>query len=100
MVHKELGVDVRSRDVIADGLSLTPSSMDVIATFDSMEHWHNSPKALFGEVMEALKPGGWFFMGVPNSVNLRKRMTVPLGKGNWSHMSDWYEIHGYADCFC
>jgi hypothetical protein len=36
-----------------------------------------------------LKPGGLFFLGVPNCVFLRKRITVPLGK--WSSMDEWYE---------
>ena len=56
-----------------------------------MEHWHHSPKALFGHLMRALRPGGLFFLGVPNCVNLRKRITVPLGRGKWSTMADWYE---------
>jgi len=28
---------------------------------------------------------------VPNCVNLRKRLSVPLGIGKWSRMEDWYE---------
>lgn len=90
-VHRELDVEVISRDVIAEGLGMKPESVDMFATFDSMEHWHNSPKALFAEVMDTLRPGGWFFMGVPNAVNLRKRIAVPLGRAKWSQMSDWYE---------
>jgi len=39
----------------------------------------------------ALKPGGLFFLGVPNCVNLRKRLTVPFGNGKWSQMQEWYE---------
>jgi hypothetical protein len=34
---------------------------------------------------------GLFVLGVPNCVNLRKRITVPFGIGKWSHMRDWYE---------
>jgi len=90
-LHERFGVRIVSRDVIADGLGLAVESMDVITSFDSMEHWHNSPKTLFAEVMACLKPGGWFFLGVPNCVNLRKRLTVPFGHGKWSSMEDWYE---------
>lgn len=90
-LHRSLGVTVYNRDVIADGIGLAPESVDIITSFDSMEHWHNSPKRLFAEVMTALKPGGWFFLGVPNCVNLRKRITVPMGKGKWSAMADWYD---------
>ena len=30
-------------------------------------------------------------LGVPNCVNLRKRIMVPCGFGAWSLMKDWYE---------
>ena len=56
-----------------------------------MEHWHHSPKALFARMMVQLKPGGLVVIGVPNCVNLRKRITVPLGHGKWTAMEDWYE---------
>ena len=80
-VHCDAGVEIVSRDVIADGLGLSAASHDVITTFDSVEHWHHSPKRVFAEVMAALRSGGWFLMGVPNAVNLRKRIDVPLGRG-------------------
>lgn len=90
-VHRQHNVNILRRDVIASGLGLDTESMDVITSFDSMEHWHFSPKALFAEVVMALKPGGWFLLGAPNCVNLRKRITVPFGRGKWSPMEDWYE---------
>jgi hypothetical protein len=30
-------------------------------------------------------------IGVPNCVNLRKRLTVPFGHGKWSSMASWYD---------
>lgn len=89
--HRASGVTVVSRDMIADGLGLPEHSLDAVTSFDSMEHWHASPKRLFAEVRQALRPGGLFVLGVPNCVNLRKRITVPLGLGKWSSMEDWYE---------
>ena len=56
-----------------------------------MEHWHNSPKKLFHEVMAKLKKGGIFILSSPNCHNLRKRISVPLGYGKWSSMEGWYE---------
>ena len=89
--HRSLGVAVATRDPLEAGFGFEPDSLDVVTSFDSMEHWHRSPKRLFGEILEALRPGGLFFLGVPNCVNLRKRLTVPLGYGKWSQMSHWYE---------
>jgi len=56
-----------------------------------MEHWHHSPKAFFHRVTRSLRPGGLFLLCGPNSVNLRKRFSVPFGRSNWSSMEDWYE---------
>ncbi len=60
-----------------------------------MEHWHRSPKRLFAAIIESLVPGGLFIVGVPNVVNLRKRITVPLGRGKWSQMAHWYETERF-----
>jgi SAM-dependent methyltransferase len=89
--HRSLGVDVVMRDPLEEGFGFAPASLDVVTSFDSMEHWHRSPKQLFAEIREALRPGGLFVLGVPNCVNLRKRLTVPFGYGKWSQMSHWYE---------
>jgi len=48
-------------------------------------------RAVAAEVMRVLAPGGRFVLGVPNAVNLRKRVTVPFGRSNWSRFEDWYE---------
>jgi SAM-dependent methyltransferase len=92
VVHKKYGVRILSRNVITDGLADISERFDVVTTFDSMEHWHHSPKRLFRQVGDQLlKPGGRFVLSVPNSVNVRKRLSVPLGIGKWSSMEDWYE---------
>lgn len=90
-IHKRFGVRVLSRDVIGQGLDDLDESFDVVTSFDSMEHWHHSPRRLFGRISNSLlRQGGRFVLGVPNCVNLRKRVTVPFGVGKWSSMEDWY----------
>jgi SAM-dependent methyltransferase len=94
-LHRSLGVEVRRQDAVADDFPFPPASLEVVTCFDSMEHWHHSPKRLFAAVREALAPGGVFVLGVPNAVNLRKRITVPLGYGKWSQLSHWYETERF-----
>ncbi|MFD2183666.1 class I SAM-dependent methyltransferase [Rhodoplanes azumiensis] len=84
------GVEIRSCDVLSS-VPLEESSVDAVITFDCLEHLHHSPKAMLRQCVAALKPGGFFFLGVPNCVNLRKRLTVPFGIGKWSTMADWWE---------
>lgn len=94
-LHRSLGVEVISRDVVENGIRDIAGTFDVITTFDSMEHWHHSPKRLFHEVVEKLNPGGVFVLGVPNCVDMRKRITLPFGIGKWSAMKDWYEVEKF-----
>jgi SAM-dependent methyltransferase len=89
-LHRAQGVAVWQRDLMA-GLDLEPDSLDAVTCFHSIEHWHHSPKRLFAQVMTALRPGGVFVLAGPNAVNLRKRISVPLGYGNWSALSEWYD---------
>jgi SAM-dependent methyltransferase len=100
VVHQKYGVRILSRNVITDGLADISERFDVVTTFDSMEHWHNSPKRLFRQVVDhLLKPGGRFVLSVPNCVNMRKRLSVPFGIGKWSSMEDWYgepEFRGHV----
>jgi SAM-dependent methyltransferase len=92
VVHKKYGVRILSRNVITDGLADISERFDVVTTFDSMEHWHHSPKRLFRHLGDQLlNPGGRFVLSAPNCVNVRKRFSVPLGIGKWSSMEDWYE---------
>ena len=90
-LHRRYGVEVISRDVVSRGIGDICVGFDAVTTFDSMEHWHHSPKKLFKDVFEGLNPGGVFILGVPNCVNMRKRLTVPLGMGKWSSMQEWYD---------
>ena len=90
-LHRAYGVEIIQADLIDQGPDLPPESLDAVTSFDSMEHWHGSPKRLFHNCIRALRPGGMFLVGTPNCVNLRKRLTVPLGFGKWSSMQHWYE---------
>lgn len=91
-LHKNEGVQVMNADITKIDTSIFRNEeYDLVFSSDSMEHWHHSPKKLFHDLWSGVKNGGLFWIGVPNCVNLRKRITVPLGKGKWSSMQDWYE---------
>jgi SAM-dependent methyltransferase len=88
--QKRDGVEVVSCDALR-GVPLNEASVDAIMTFDCLEHLHHSPKRMLQDCVRALKPGGLFFLGVPNCVNMRKRITVPFGYGKWSRITEWYD---------
>ena len=53
--------------MVAEGIADLPE-FDAITCFDSMEHWHASPKALFHQAVAKLKPGGLFIFHTPNAL--------------------------------
>lgn len=88
---KDFDVKVIRKDIV-QGLDFPLASIDAVTSFDMVEHLHASPKRFFHDAMKSLRKDGIFFLGVPNCVNLRKRITVPLGIGSWSSFSDWYDV--------
>lgn len=90
-LHRSRGVKVMCRDVAAEGLGFVAGQFDVVTAFDTIEHWHCSPKPALHQMMKMLKPGGTMIISLPNGVDLLKRIQVPLGMANWSSMKDWYE---------
>jgi 2-polyprenyl-3-methyl-5-hydroxy-6-metoxy-1,4-benzoquinol methylase len=89
-IHRKYNVRIVTGDVIKEGLKVE-GKFDAITSFDSMEHWHHSPKRLFHQAASMLSPNGLFVLSVPNCVNLRKRITIPFGIGKWTALDDWYE---------
>lgn len=89
-LHQRFGVEILRRDVTVEGID-DLDGIDVFASFNSIEHWHRSPKSLFHSMSGKLPLGGVMLLGTPNCVNLRKRITVPFGVGKWSSMEDWYD---------
>jgi SAM-dependent methyltransferase len=85
------GVQIIKRDCVTVSIEFPENTFDVVTSFDSIEHWHGSPKPALHALNRALRPGGLFLIGVPNCVNLRKRLTVPCGYGRWCSIQDWYE---------
>src|SRR5271170_7219728 len=87
---RDAGVEIHTQDVLKTKLPMPDESVDVITTFHCIEHWHDSPRALFGEIRRVLKPGGLLMIGCPNAVNLRKRISVFFGESNLPPLEGWY----------
>lgn len=88
-LHRQAGVEVSRRDVLHDGIGL-PDPVDAITFFETIEHWHNSPRRALHEAVESLTPGGVIIISLPNCVGLSKRVLTPLGRARWSSFEDWY----------
>jgi SAM-dependent methyltransferase len=63
---------------------------DGILLVDVVEHLHDSPRSVLNVLIAKLKPEGLVFMGMPNSVNIRKRISVVLGRTNYPSLGSFY----------
>lgn len=84
------GLAVHEQDLLSVDLPLADASVDAVLSLHSLEHWHHSPRRLFREIQRVLKDGGFFLLGAPNAVNLRKRLSVLVGGTNHTPLREWY----------
>ena len=66
-------------------------SIDVVASFHTLEHLHHSPKTLLESAIDILKPGGRLVIEVPNAANLVKRAKLLIGRTNYPSYSEFYK---------
>ena len=89
--REKFEIDIVEQDLIANPLPFSDNTIDIITCSHVLEHWHHSPKRLFGEIHRSLRAGGYFLLVTPNAVNLRKRIWVLFGKTNYCDLSGWYD---------
>lgn len=69
---------------------------DIITSIAVIEHLHDTPRILLNSMGAHLKPGGLLVVEMPNSVNLRKRLSVLFGKTNYNPVSElFYSLGPY-----
>jgi SAM-dependent methyltransferase len=66
-------------------------SIDVVASYHTIEHLHHSPKVLLESALDILKPGGRLVIEVPNAANLIKRAGLLIGRTNYPSFSEFYD---------
>lgn len=62
---------------------------DLILLLDVIEHVPQ-PKKLFNTILKLLNDNGKILITVPNSVSIRKRLTVLMGKTNYTNYDEFY----------
>ena len=86
----QFGVEQTKVDFATQALPIRNSSADVVTCLAVIEHLHHSPRSLFEELLRILKPRGRLVVSAPNAVNLRKRISVLVGRTNLPPMHRFY----------
>lgn len=93
-IASRLGVEFMHVDMLEWNPSFAENSIDVVMTFDVIEHLYRSPKSIYSKMVVALRHDGHFLIGGPNAANLLKRIRVPLGKNIFARLDEWW-AHDY-----
>ena len=70
------------------------SSFDAVIMVNVIEHLHQSPRDILNFAGTYLKDGGLLVIIMPNSVNLRKRISVVTGRTNYTPVRGFFENEG------
>ena len=69
-------------------------SFDIVCSLRVIEHLHESPRNLLNTMGTYLKPKGLLIITMPNSVNLRKRISVLMGQTNYVPVNQFFHSQG------
>jgi 2-polyprenyl-3-methyl-5-hydroxy-6-metoxy-1,4-benzoquinol methylase len=70
------------------------SSFDLVTSLSVIEHLHESPREMLNTMGKMAREGGLIVIKMPNSVNLRKRLSVFRGKTNFPPVNQFYDSNG------
>ena len=73
---KRMGINFYLQDNEDYTIPFESNYFDVVTSLAVIEHLHETPRLILNSMGEHLKPGGYLVIVMPNSVNLRKRISV------------------------
>ena len=105
--HRQQDTMKRIRDFAADNdivlhvhehgdysIPFPAESFDVVCIFGVIEHLHESPREILATAGRMLGDGGIVAIVMPNSVNVRKRVWVAMGRSNFPDVEGFFASQG------
>ena len=68
---------------------LTETNIDIVTSFDVIEHFNFSPFDYINNMISSLKVDGYILIGTPNQVHIYNRIKVFFGKNIWEDFNYW-----------
>lgn len=90
---KNFGITLTVQN-ITHRLNYPENYFDACMINDVIEHLHETPRNLLNNAGLLVREGGYLFVTMPNAVNLRKRLSVMMGKSNYPAVEMLYHCIG------
>jgi SAM-dependent methyltransferase len=87
-------MNIQSLDPALVNLESLDLSLDMIMSNDALEHFHESPKNILLPMLYLLKENGIVFITVPNAGNIKKRLSLLIGRTNLPPYEAYYWYPG------
>jgi len=87
---KQMGINLHMQPEADNSIPFPKDYFDVVTIFDVIEHLHESPNGILSTAGLHLKGQGILCMTTPNAVNIRKRLSVLLGKTNYPPIDQFF----------
>jgi SAM-dependent methyltransferase len=91
---RDIGITFHRQSPNDYSIPFPEASFDVVCSFSVLEHLHESPREMLNTMGLFARTGGLIVVTMPNSVNLRKRLSVLAGKSNYPPIGQFYDSHG------
>ncbi len=75
-----LAIDVRVFNIEKDPFPFDDGAFDVVLCMEVLEHLAYSPSHMLAESHRVLRPGGLFFLTVPNFINIKRTVNMLLNR--------------------
>lgn len=76
----DLTIDVRVFNIEKDPFPFDDAAFDVVLCMEVLEHLAYSPSHMLAESHRVLRPGGLFFLTVPNFINIKRTVNMLLNR--------------------
>ncbi len=91
---EDIGINFYHQKLGEYNIPFEKNSFDVVCSLAVIEHLHESPRELLNSMGTFARPGGLLVIEMPNSVNLRKRISVFLGRTNYPPVDMFFNCIG------
>jgi SAM-dependent methyltransferase len=90
-LYESHGIPFVGQNLRTGKLPYDSESFDSVIACEVIEHLNFNPLPFFQEVNRVLKPGGYFYIGMPNQAHIVERIKLALGRSTRNPVDDYFK---------